>query len=844
MGSSSATEDKAPDDHEFWKGVLAAGAFVPIAHWAAELGRDNGRPPAHDVPVPAPVAAAIARVADELHVPVPALLLAAHAKVMHALSGDRAVVTGLRPDVPEPIEPLPCRVVVEDGVWRDLITVAAQAVDGVVAHRGFPVDDLRGDLGLPERLFETVLDVSGELTDPELPAGIVLCCEFHGDGDRTRLRLRYRPDMSDLEHAARVVGYYLTALRLMTEDPDAEHHRQSLLSAVERRFQLEELAGPSRELPDLRFHELFERRVREHPDAPAARCGTRTMTYDELNRRANRIANALLARGLRPEDVVAVVTERDLDWMAAVIAVLKAGGVYLPVEPRFPAERVATMLTRSECRLVLAERHAAANLEAAAVPGVEVIHLDAPSDELGGEADPGVAVAADQLAYIYFTSGSTGQPKGAMCEHAGMLNHLHAKIDDLGIGAGQVVAQTAPQCFDISLWQLLAAPLVGGSTLIVEQRDILDVERYLDTLVEGRVEVLQVVPSYLEVLLTHLERRPRSLGALRCVSATGEALKADLVRRWFASYPDIVLVNAYGLTETSDDTNHEVLDRAPDTDRVPVGRAVNNVSVYVVDEGLDLVPLGAPGEIVFAGVCVGRGYVNDEERTKAAFLPDPHRPGGRLYRSGDFGRWLSNGTLEFLGRRDAQVKIRGFRIEIGEIENQIMRIPGVRDAAVVIVGGTAGDDRQLVGFYSAGERVPVEDVRAALAERLPEYMVPAGLHRWDSLPLTGNGKIDKKALAGAAADLVATGATVGESPRTATERRLAAAWAAALRIPLDHVGRNDHFFNKGGTSLAAVRLVLNVDRLISLPDLTRAPVLAELAELIDTRPGARTTDHV
>jgi len=842
MGSSSAAEDMALGDHDFWKGVLAAGAFVPIAPWVTEPGRGSGQVPAYDVPVPAAVVAAMARVAGEHHVPVSALLLAAHAKVMHALSGERAVVTGLRPVVPDLTEPLPCRVVVENGTWRDLIVRTGQLVAGVVAHRKFPVDELRRELGLPEQVYETVLDVTGADTEPELPAGIVLWCEFHRDGDRTRLRLRYRPDMADLEHAARIVGYYLTALRLMTENPDAEHHRQSLLSTVEHRFQLEELAGPRRELPDLRFHELFERRVREHPEALAARCATATLTYDELNRRANRVANTLLARGLRPEDVVAVGTERDLDWMAAVIGVFKAGGVYLPVEPRFPAERVATMLSQSECRLALTKREAAANLEAADVPGLEVIHLDEPG-ELAGDTDPGVAVENGQLAYIYFTSGSTGRPKGAMCEHAGMLNHLYAKIDDLRIREGAVVAQTAPQCFDISLWQLVSALLVGGSTLIVEQRDILDVDRYLDTVTEGKVEVLQVVPSYLEVLLSHVEERPRSLGRLHCVSATGEALKGDLVRRWFASYPDIALANAYGLTETSDDTNHEVMDRVPDTDRVPLGRAVNNVSVYVVDEVLNLVPLGAPGEIVFSGVCVGRGYVNDEERTKAAFLNDPHRPGERLYRSGDFGRWLPSGKLEFHGRRDAQVKIRGFRIEIGEIENQLLRIPGVRDAAVV-VAGTGGEDRQLVGFYSSAEPMAVEDLRATLGERLPEYMVPATLHRRERLPLTSNGKIDKKALAATAAEIVATVATTSQPPLTETERRLAAAWAETLRIPLDNVGRNDHFFDKGGTSLTAVRLVLKVDRLFSLPDITRTPVLAELAELIDGQPGTRTTDHV
>ena len=292
-------------------------------------------------------------------------------------------------------------------------------------------------------------------------------------------------------------------------------------------------------------------------------------------------------------------------------------------------------------------------------------------------------MAADQLAYIYFTSGSTGEPKGAMCEHAGLVNHLFAKIEDLRIGAGQVVAQTAPQCFDISLWQLAAALLAGGRTLLIEQEVILDAARFLDTITAGRVSVVQVVPSYLEVLLSSLDARPRELPDLRCVSVTGEALKPGLAQRWFAARPGITLVNAYGLTETSDDTNHEVMDRAPAVGgRVPLGRPVPNVHLYVVGEDLSPVPLGTPGLIAFSGVCVGRGYVNDPERTRQAYRADPHRAGQRLYLGGDYGRWRPDGKLEFLGRRDSQVKVSGFRIEIGEIENTLLRVPGVRDGAV------------------------------------------------------------------------------------------------------------------------------------------------------------------
>jgi len=576
------------------------------------------------------------------------------------------------------------------------------------------------------------------------------------------------------------------------------------------------LAGPSRRLPSRRAHEIFESQARAQPEAIAAVHGSRQLTYDELNARANRLARGLLERGLTREGVVAVVTERNLDWMTAVLAIFKAGGVYLPIEPQFPAERIAKTLARAGARLVLTE----AVIEAACAER----HAD---DDLGIEVFP------DQLAYIYFTSGSTGEPKGAMCEHAGLLNHLFAKIDDLQIAAGTAVAQTAPQCFDISLWQLMAALLVGGRVVIVEQETILDARRFIGKIVNARVNIVQLVPSYLEVVVSYLAQHPSELPDVEYVVATGEALKKELVERWFAVQPGIKLVNAYGLTETSDDTNHEIMERAPRGDRVPLGRPVNNVHIYVVDEQLQPVPVGDPGEIVFSGVCVGRGYINDPERTQRAFMEDPLRPGQRLYRSGDYGRALPDGTLEFLGRRDSQVKLHGFRIEIGEVENALLRVVGVRDGAVVV-------NAQLVAFYSGARPLDSALMRDTLAQSLPAYMVPAAFHWREALPLTENGKIDRKALAALAGELEGGEQNrEGEGLATATEQWLAAAWAEVLGIPKEQIGRRDRFFDLGGTSLSALKLVIALDRAVSFKDLTAHATLADQAALIDQR-GVRS----
>jgi acyl-coenzyme A synthetase/AMP-(fatty) acid ligase len=363
--------------------------------------------------------------------------------------------------------------------------------------------------------------------------------------------------------------------------------------------------------------------------------------------------------------------------------------------------------------------------------------------------------------------------------------------------------------------------------VIVEQETILDAKRFIDKIVNARVNIVQVVPSYLEVLVSHLGQHPSDLPDLEYVVATGEALKKELVERWFAVQPGIKLVNAYGLTETSDDTNHEIMDRAPRGDRVPLGRPINNVHIYLVDEQLQPVPLGEPGEIVFSGVCVGRGYINDPERTQRAFLQDPLRPGQRLYRSGDYGRCLPDGKLEFLGRRDSQVKISGFRIEIGEIENALLRVVGVRDGAVVV-------NKHLVALY-AGER-PLDPavIRNKLAESLPAYMIPSAFHWRKTLPLTENGKIDRKALTALAAELDGVEQN-HEGPATATEQWLAAAWAEVLGIPQEQIGRRDRFFDLGGTSLAALRLVIALDRAVSFKDVTAHPMLADQATLIEQR---------
>ncbi|MBO0831183.1 MAG: AMP-binding protein, partial [Actinobacteria bacterium] len=538
----------------FWCTVLSGAGLTALPRWTREPTAGVGE---YDARVPKDVAAALRGLAAEMGVRFSSLLLAAHAKVLASLSGEEEVTTGYATGG----RTLPCRLTTAPRSWRMLVTQAARAESQLLANRAFAVDDLMRELGLTGPLSEVEFHPSGA-AGPEPGQGTVLQVRIFSAGGQLKLRLRYRTDVLDADAAARIAGYHLAALALLAADPDADHARQTLLSADELHFQIEELAGPRRDLPDRRCHELFEQQVIAHPDVIAAVHGESQWTYRELNARANRLGRALLARGLGREDIVAVVTDRNLDWLASVLAIFKAGGVYLPIEPHFPADRIEASLSRAGCNFVLTEPGSTTTLEKAlgSLPATQQLFIDALYAEDHADGDLGIAVAPGQLAYVYFTSGSTGEPKGAMCEHEGMLNHLYAKIDDLRITAGQVVAQTAPQCFDISLWQLLSALLVGGRTVLVGQEAILDAERFADTIAGERVAVLQVVPSYLEAFLSYLERHPRELPDLRCVSVTGEALTSELAQRWFAAMPEVTLVNAYGLTETSDDTNHEIMD--------------------------------------------------------------------------------------------------------------------------------------------------------------------------------------------------------------------------------------------------------------------------------------------
>jgi amino acid adenylation domain-containing protein len=643
-------------------------------------------------------------------------------------------------------------------------------------------------------------------------------------GEGTEGSLEYSCDLYEGETIRRMARHFEKVVAEVVRDPDQRIKDIDLMRGSEREQILVEWNQTAINYPrDRSIHELFEEQAESRPDAVAVAYRDQELSYRELNARANHLAGTLLDLGVGPEVVVALLSERGIDFLTAMLAVFKAGGAYLPLDPRHPARRLGQALGQSGASLVLTTSkfgspaaEAVAGLAAEDRPAV--LFMDDLFKEPGHEENPGRPFLPNQLAYVIFTSGSTGAPKGAMVEHRGMLNHLLAKVRTLWLDDRDVVAQTASQCFDISVWQFLAALLVGGRVEVFDDEVAHDPASLLDQVSLRKVSILEIVPSMLRMILTEGDRRlaegnsKPELWSLRWLIPTGEALAPGVCHHWFSLYPEIPLLNAYGPTECSDDVTHcpvnEVLSES--AARTPIGRPIANTQIYVLDGDLRPQPVGVVGELYVGGECVGRGYLNEAGKTSEYFVPAPFATeiGARLYKSGDLARYLPDGNLEYLGRIDHQVKIRGFRIEPGEIEAAIRRHPSIApliaEAVVVAREDTPGEKRLVAYLVAKPETaLSVSDLRDFLKQELPEYMSPAAYVALSALPLTENGKLDRHALPAPEAGSESEQGYV--APHTLVEQRLAEIWSQVLGV--DRVGVYSDFFDMGGHSLLATQVI-------------------------------------
>ncbi|GMU10103.1 non-ribosomal peptide synthetase/type I polyketide synthase [Corallococcus caeni] len=646
----------------------------------------------------------------------------------------------------------------------------------------------------------------------------------------------YRTDLFDAATLVRMGEHLRTLTEAALAAPDAPVGGLSLLSAGERARLLEGFNATSEAfVAPGPLHALIEAQAARHPERPAVACGDQVLTYGALDTRANQLAWRLRALGVGPEVRVGLCLERSVDMVVALLGVWKAGGAYVPLEPSQPARRLRSLVEEVAAPVVVTtSRHAEAFTSLAA----QVVRMDTDAQELAAQPReaPVHGATARSLAYVLFTSGSTGRPKGVAVEHAQLFQYVRAATERLRLEECASFALVSTFAADLGNTVLFPALCTGGLLHVLPQELASSPTEVAAYFQRHAVDCMKIVPSHLAALLTAAE--PRHVLPRRKLVLGGESSSPALLEQVRALAPHCELFNHYGPTETTVGVIAgpvEVQPQAP----VPLGRALAHTRLYVLDEGLRPVPVGIPGELFIGGAQVTRGYLGRPELTAERYLPDVHSPlpGARMYRSGDRVRWLPDGRVEFIGRADFQVKVRGFRVEPGEVTTALSEHPAVREAWVVAREDRPGDPRLVAYVVSTAEPVPAGELRTFLQQRLPAYMVPAAFVHLEAIPLTSNGKRDRKALP-APEDTTREAAFI--APRTPTEERLAALWAGLLRA--ERVSVEEDFFELGGHSLLATQVVSRVRQAfdVELPvrALFEAPTVAALAARIDS--AART----
>jgi amino acid adenylation domain-containing protein/non-ribosomal peptide synthase protein (TIGR01720 family) len=718
----------------------------------------------------------------------------------------------------------------EAPTFRELLgQVRATALDAY-AHQDLPFEELVKALN-PERsrghasIFQVKLLLQDvPLSELSLPGLTIQPVEVEQSSAKLDLTVfvaetprgleckwEYSTELFEEGAIRRMVTHYQRLLAGAVADPDCRVSALPLLSADEERQLLVGWNDTRTEYPRAAcVHALFEEQVRRTPEALAVLHEGVALRYRELNERANQLARRLRALGVGPETVVGLCLERRPELVVGLLGILKAGGAYLPLDPTYPAERLAFMLRDARVPVLVTLERIADELPS---QGEQLVCLDADEEALAHEdtSNPEVPVTAGNLAYVLYTSGSTGRPKGAMIEHRGVVNYLSWCTDAYRVAEGSGAPVHSSISFDLTVTSLLS-PLVAGRavTLIPEDDRLEGLAKAL--LSKADFSLVKLTPTHLRLIARQLDAAALA-GQARALVIGGEALTAEALEPWRTHAPGTRLINEYGPTETVVGCCvHEIEPGGERAGAIPIGRPIANTRLYVLDEHLRLVPVGVPGELYIGGDGVARGYLDRPELTAERFVPDPFGdvPGARLYRTGDRVRRLPDGVLDFLGRGDEQVKVRGYRIELGELEAVLGQGPGVREVVAVAREDLEGSKR-LVAYVvpNEGEDVDPEALRQLARTKLPEYMIPSAVVRLDALPLSPNGKVDRRALPAPEA-LAREARHAYVAPRTAAQALLCSLGAEVLR--LERVGIRDNFFDLGGDSILAVQLIGRANR--------------------------------
>jgi amino acid adenylation domain-containing protein len=682
-----------------------------------------------------------------------------------------------------------------------------------------------------------------------------LALYIHADEERQQARILYNADHFGHRTITRLLQNYTALVADVALHPDRAIQLAEMLTAASYHHLVHEWNDTAEQRDDEEpFMPLFESVANGAPDSVAAEWNGEQISYRELNRRSGCLAEQLQTSGVRPEGIVVLATGRNLVFLISMLATFRLGAAYLPLDLADPDIRLAHILRTSHADVTLCMGEGLNRLQelvAQLPPGKrpKVISVGPTGQFKSTKRQYPLYKRSRVKAYVIYTSGSSGVPKGVMIEQLGMVNHLRAKIDHLRLGAADVVAQNARERFDISVWQFLAALLVGARVWISDDETARSASQMFEAAERRAITVLELVPSLLMGAQDDLASDPESgptLSALRWLLVTGEAVMQETCDRWLHRYPQIPLMNAYGPTECSDDVCHYVVrtsvkKAAP---HVPIGRPLRNTRLYLLDDRLSVVPIGVTGEVYIGGKGVGRGYFGDPSRTAEAFMPDPFSdaPGARLYRTGDIAFYLEDGNIEYRGRCDTQVKIRGCRIELSEIEAALELHPSITQAIVLsrMSGDKASSDPILVAYLLIQSRpLPGDpELTHSLAQRLPAYMLPAAYVKLESFPLTSNGKVDRHALQ----QLDTVRAEPNDlsafvAPTTRVEMKITEIWTEVLRV--NKFGIYDNFFNLGGHSIRAVKVANRINHTfgvkLSLRHIFDEPTIAGLALLVEEK---------
>jgi amino acid adenylation domain-containing protein len=734
--------------------------------------------------------------------------------------------------------------------FRELLERVRAVTLGAYAHQDLPFEKLVEQLQLERSLsYNPLFQVMFALQNTPMPTLELKELKLHPlevDSGTAQLDLtlhleqktngiagvfEYNTDLFDGNSIASMANHFQTLLESIITNLEQPISKLSLLTPAEQQQILVGWNSTQTTYPlEFTLHQLIETQVEKTPDAIAVKFADQQLTYRELNNRANQLAHHLQNLGIKPEVLVGICVERSLEMVIGLLGILKAGGAYVPLEPHLPQERLAFMLADTQVKVLLTQQHLVAELPE---HSAQLICLDTDWEIIAqaSEKNLEIAVTPENLAYVIYTSGSTGKPKGAMNTHRGICNRLLWMQDVYQLTEADCVLQKTPFGFDVSVWEFFWTLLTGARLVLAKPKGHQDSAYLVQLIVQEKVTTLHFVPSMLQIFLQ--EQGLSECQSLRQVMCSGEALPYALQERFFA-HLNAELHNLYGPTEAAVDVTYWACERDSNSPVVPIGRPIANTQIYLLDSDLQPVPVGVAGELHIGGVGLARGYLNRPDLTAQKFIPNPfsYNPAARLYKTGDLARYRYDGTIEYLGRIDYQVKIRGFRIELGEIEAILGQHPAIQEAVVLVREDHPGEKR-LVAYVVTSANSHVSEFRSYLKSKLPDYMMPAAFVMLDSLPLTVNGKVDRRALPLpeiARPDLQVTYI----APTTEVEQTMTTVWQEVLQV--EKVGINDNFFDLGGHSLLMVKVQNKLQELLSqelsILELFQYPTINSLANYL------------